>query len=215
MEDFAINPFDAIVITILVLSGIISLTRGFTTEALSLASWAGAAIITLQAHPLIAPVAYTYISPKFMADIVIYSLLGMVSFMILRFLAGKIGDSIKQSHIGALDRALGILFGLVRGMLLISIAYLFVTLFVSGRHLPDWFTKAKSRPLVEYGASMVNALNPYKDKMDFDETRKDIEALQRLKKMTPSFPTRQKKEEEYEEDSQKKMDELFEEVSKE
>jgi len=215
MENIAINPFDAIVITILVLSGIISLTRGFTTEALSLASWAGAAIFTLQVHPMIAPKAYEFISPKFMADIVLYALLGMSSFIMLRFLAGKIGDSIKQSHIGALDRALGILFGLVRGMLLISITYLVVTLFVSGRHLPDWFTNAKSRPLVEYGASMLNALNPYKDDLDFEETRKDIEALQRLKKMTPSFPTGKKKEEEYEEDSQKKMDKLFEEISKE
>ncbi|WP_321391400.1 CvpA family protein [Emcibacter sp.] len=210
-----LNPFDVIVISTLLISGIVSWTKGFTTEALSLGAWAGAAIITLQGHPIASPYAYELIQPELMADIITYALLGVVSLVVLKLIAGAIGRKIKESHVGALDRGLGILFGTLRGMLLICFIYLLTTPFISAKNYPDWYKEAKSRPLVEYGASMLNAMNPYKDDIDLDETRKDIEALERLKKMMPSFPGSAKKEDGYDKDSTEEMDDLFKKLSDE
>ncbi|WP_417318089.1 CvpA family protein [Emcibacter sp.] len=214
MEGF-LNPLDVIVISTLLISGIISWSKGFTTEALSLAAWAGAIIITLQGHPVVSPHTYKLIQPEIMADIITYALLGIGSLVIFKLIASTVGRRIKESHIGALDRGLGILFGTLRGMLLICFVYLLTTPFISPKNYPDWFIEAKSRPLVEYGASMLNAMNPYKDDIDLEETRKDIEALERLKKMMPSFPSNSRKEEGYDKKSTEEMDELFKKLSDE
>jgi len=215
MESSFINPFDAGVLIILILSGVISLSKGFVTEALSLGAYVGAIFLTLQGHPFVAPYVHDLVKPELIADVITYALIGIVSLAALKFLASFLGGMVKDSHIGALDRAMGVLFGLARGIFLISFIYLITTPFISKNNYPDWYQDAKSRPLVEYGASMLNAINPYKDDIDFDETRKDIEALERLKRMAPSFPSGSKDEAKYDNKSRDEMNDLAEKYSKE
>lgn len=147
-----------------------------------------------------------------MASIISYAALGIFSLLIFKFIAVMTGKMIKESHIGALDRGLGALFGMARGMLIVSFLYLLTTPFYSPGNYPEWFEGAKSRPLIEYGASVINTLNPYKDDINFEERRKDMEALDRLKNMVPSFPsTRDDKG--YEKDNRDGLDNLFKESS--
>ncbi|MFC7050606.1 CvpA family protein [Emcibacter nanhaiensis] len=201
-----LNPFDIIVLATLVISGIVSWSKGFTTEALSLAAWAGALILTLQGQPLAAPYARELIQPDIMASIISYALLGVVSLMLLKFIATFIGRKIKESHVGALDRSLGVLFGILRGMLLICVIFLVINTFVSPKHFPDWYQDSKSRPLVEYGASMVNAMNPLKDDIDPEETRENMSLL---KNIFTSFSSSSRDEEGYDKENTDEMDELF------
>ena len=189
MEGLTINAVDIIVLLIIGASAIIALMRGFTTEALSLGAWIGAIFVTLQGHPILVSKISTFVQPDFMASMVTYATLGILSLIVFKYIAVMIGKLIKESHIGALDRGLGVLFGIARGMLLVSFCYLLTTPFYSPGNYPEWFEQSKSKPLIEYGASIVNALNPYKDDVDFEERRKDMDALDRLKKMVPSFPS--------------------------
>ena len=139
------------------------------------------------------------------------------SLIILKILAGFLGKQVKDSSIGALDRGLGILFGVARGMLLISFIYLLTTPFISKNNYPDSFQQARSRSLIEYGASILNSLNPLKDEIDFDERRKDMEALDRLKDMVPSFPSGNNSNDEdalYEKENREELDKLIKDSSK-
>lgn len=191
--------------------------RGFTTEALSLAAWVGAIFITLQGHPILVPYVGEFVSPDFMASIITYAALGILSLMLFKFIAVMIGKTIKESHIGALDRGLGILFGIARGMLLVSFAYLLTTPFISPGQYPVWFEEAKSKPLIEYGANVLNAMNPYKDSEAFEERKKDLEALERLRKMTPSFPSSNNSSSNgpgYEKETREELDKLIKENTK-
>ena len=147
-----------------------------------------------------------------MASMITYAALGIFSLLIFKFVAVMAGKMIKESHIGALDRGLGALFGMARGMLIVSFLYLLTTPFYSPGNYPDWFEQSKSRPLIEYGASMINSLNPYKDDIDFEERRKDMEALDRLKDMVPSFPS-SSDETGYEKENRDELDKLFKDSS--
>ena len=191
---------------------LIAITRGFTTEALSLVAWVAAIILTLQGHPYLYPYVVEYVQPDFMASIITYAALGIFSLLIFKFVAVMAGKLIKESHIGALDRGLGALFGMARGMLIVSFLYLLTTPFYSPGNYPEWFEEAKSRPLIEYGASIINSLNPYKDDIDFEERRRDMEALDRLKDMVPSFPS-SNDETNYEKENREELDNLFKESS--
>lgn len=196
---------------------LIAITRGFTTEALSLVAWVAAIFITLQGHPVLYPFVVDFVQPDFMASMITYAALGIISLIIFKFAAVMIGKTIKESHVGALDRGLGVLFGIARGTLIVSFLYLLTTPFYSPGNYPDWFEEAKSRPLIEYGASVINAINPYKDDIDFEERRKDMEALNRLKDMVPSFPSTSAsdgQETQYDDESREELNKLVREGTK-
>ena len=50
-----------------------------------------------------------------------------------------------DSRVGALDRTLGFLFGLGRGLLIVVVAFQFFIWLVPDRSQPDWVRSAKSR----------------------------------------------------------------------
>jgi len=215
-QGFTVNPLDAAVVIILIIFGIASYVRGFTASALTLLAWGGAFLLTGYFAPVALPHIYEVIQPELIAYVITYAVMFALSLLILKLIAGLIGRMVKNSDIGSLDSALGLLFGLFSGMFIVSALYMITTPFISNNNHPDWFQEAKSRPLIQYGASMISAMNPYFDKLDIEEKRKDIEALERMKKMIPSFPSDDKKDkkgENYKKENQDEMDKLFEKLS--
>ena len=69
----------------------------------------------------------------------------------------------KNSPIGPLDRALGIAFGVVRGLVIVGLAYLAFTYFVPIRQQPDWLTEARTLPLMQSTAEVLLSLVPNQD----------------------------------------------------
>ena len=63
---------------------------------------------------------------------------------------------ILDSRIGALDRTLGFLFGLARGLLIVVVAFLFFSWLVPDKQRPDWITGAKSRMVLQGTGRLVN-----------------------------------------------------------
>ncbi|NOZ66456.1 MAG: CvpA family protein [Alphaproteobacteria bacterium] len=217
-QGISFNPLDATVVVIMLIFGIASYVRGFTAAALTLAAWGGAFMVTSYGAPQVMPNVYEIIQPEIIAYAITYAVMFALSLLILKLVAGMVGKMVRNSDIGTLDSAMGLLFGLFSGMFVISALYMLTTPFISENNLPNWFKQAKSRPLIQYGASMISAMNPYFDKLDLNEKRKDIEALERLKNMTSSFRTKNKKDktdEQYKKENQKEMDKLFKELSKE
>ena len=214
-EGLSINPLDATVIMILIIFGIASYMRGFTASALTIAAWGGAFIITSYFAPSTIPYISDVVKPEIIAFAITYAVMFMLSLFLLKMIAGIIGKVIKDSNIGSLDSAMGLLFGLFSGMFVVSAIYMLTTPFISENNQPNWFKNAKSKPLIQYGASMISAVNPYFDDLNLEEKRKDLEALERLKKMMPSYPANDKKQEKYDKKNQQEIDKLFEKLSSE
>ena len=79
-------------------------------------------------------------------------------------------------RIGALDRTLGFLFGLARGLLIVVVAYLFFSWLVPDKQRPDWVTGAKSRVVLQGTGDWLMSLLP-------DDPENTI--LKRFKKNKP------------------------------
>lgn len=156
------NAGDLVVITIVVLSGLIALMRGFIREVLSLAAWVGAAFVTMWGFSYARPHARALIGNPMLADITAGVVLFLVSLVVFSIVSHAIGNAVRNSGLNALDRSLGFVFGLARGLLLIGLGYL--TLAMWGWNTPadrpDWIRTARTLPLVEATAEFLRGLAP-------------------------------------------------------
>ena len=178
-----VGPFtnlDLAVIAIVVLSGLVAMYRGLTREVLSILSWAaaaGAVFCFIRYHKDIAeevakqfanPVQTSYV---YVAQVAIGGLIFLVVLIIVHLITARISDSVLDSRVGAIDRILGLAFGMARGFVLIVIPYMFAVSFVCKDNparsstlgcrpgeLPGWVENAQSLPLINQTSGTLFSL---------------------------------------------------------
>ncbi|MNE76127.1 Colicin V production protein [compost metagenome] len=84
----------------------------------------------------------------------------LVALIVISFITSKIADFIIDSRIGALDRTLGFLFGVARGLLLLVVALAFWNWLVDVKIQPTWMTQAKSKPFLDMLVQKLEAVLP-------------------------------------------------------
>ena len=112
-----ITILDLILLGVMLVSGLLAMVRGFMREILSIAAWGAAAIATLYSFSKLLPTAKTYFSNDTVAAAVVVAGVFIGTLIVVSVITVRISDMILDSRIGALDRTLGFLFGLARGLL--------------------------------------------------------------------------------------------------
>jgi membrane protein required for colicin V production len=100
------------------------------------------------------------IAVEFIASLLTGVGIFLVTLVLFSVLTRIISNRIQQSSLGALDRSLGLLFGIARGAVIVVLAWLALGYLVTEEDRPGWIQEARSRPLVERGASLLLALVP-------------------------------------------------------
>ena len=173
-----IAPVDLVVLGLLLLSGIWGFLRGFVREVLGIAGWLGAVAATWFALPLAQPLARDLIAIETVADGAAALLIFLIALVIFSLIAGAIAQQVRSSSLGALDRALGFLFGLGRGALVAVIALLVVQFALRDERLPPWIAEARALPLVQRGADLLQQVLPLDHLPDRLRTRGSADAEQ-------------------------------------
>src|SRR5262245_55396237 len=107
---------DIAVLAILMISGLIATYRGFMKEALSVSSWAIAALAAVFFWPVAKPFARSVIQPELLADITGLLCLFVLLLIPISFIAFRLQEMVRGKRAGPLDRSLGFVFGLSRGL---------------------------------------------------------------------------------------------------
>ncbi|MEQ9814709.1 MAG: CvpA family protein [Azospirillaceae bacterium] len=160
MTDWPIGPGDLAVLIVLFLSALFAFLRGFVREFLGVLGWIGAALVTIFAFPVVAPEVRLLLGMELIADLGTGLVLFIGSLAIFSVLAHFASKGIRGTSLSAVDRSLGILFGLARGALLVSLGYLVFIYIDDDGVLPGWITESRSRPLVAQGATLLVGLVP-------------------------------------------------------
>ncbi len=160
MESLPINIVDIIVVAVLLISGLLAFFRGLVHEVLSVSAWIGAGFATLYGYPLLTPYVMQVISSQLVAQIVAGVVVFIAVLILISLLSHAISKRVKESALGALDRSLGFVFGLLRGAFLICLCWLLLSWVLPGEDRPAWLQDAKSRPVIETGAELLEALVP-------------------------------------------------------
>jgi len=171
-----ITLLDIILLVVMLISGLLAMIRGFMREILSIGAWGVAALATLYAYARVLPMAKQYFSSDMVAAGVTVGGIFLLTLLIVSIITVRISDMILDSRVGALDRTLGFLFGLGRGLVIVVVAFLFFAWLVPERSQPEWVKGAKSKVVLQSTGQWLMSMLP-------DDPESTI--LKRLKKTKP------------------------------
>jgi membrane protein required for colicin V production len=168
-----ITLLDIILLLVMLVSGLLAMIRGFMREVLSIGSWGVAALVTLYSYPRVLPLAKQYFASDSVAAAVSAGGIFLGTLLIVSIITARISDMVLDSRVGALDRTLGFLFGLARGLVIVVVAFLFFAWLVPDRSQPEWVRSAKSKLVLQNTGQWLMSMLP-------DDPESTI--LKRLKK---------------------------------
>src|ERR1700691_5186089 len=171
-----ITLLDIILLVVMLVSGLLAMVRGFMREVLSITAWVLAAAVTLYSYGKLLPYAKQYFNNDIVAAVAVVGGVFLVTLLVVSVLTIRVSDMVLDSRVGALDRTLGFLFGLGRGLIIVVVAFQFFPRLVPDRSQPDWVKSAKSRVVLAGTGQWLMSMLP-------DDPESTI--LKRLKRPKP------------------------------
>ena len=228
MDGFPVNPVDILVALVMLISALLALSRGAVREILGVSAWVGAALVAVFAFPHVRPYPRQWVADNWpeldlgetLADAGTALVLFLVALILFTIVNQMISGYVQRSRMGALDRSVGFIFGLLRGAVLVCLAYmLFVWAVKEPEDRPPWVEEAKAMPYIQMGAEMIRQITPEELRSRTERTAKDtkqnIQKLQdaerSLRALSEPVPDKHGAEQErdgYDEDQRKQMDGL-------
>ena len=154
------NALDLAIIGVIALSAIFAFARGFVREALSIIAWLGAAGITLYGFNSVYAVTIRFVTTPLLADLIAGAGLFVISLIVLTIITGYLARFADSGALSPINRTLGLIFGLARGVVLVALAYLVVDISLPQNDRPPWIKEAKSERFLAKGAEMLRTALP-------------------------------------------------------
>lgn len=151
---------DIVVICITVFSGLLSLMRGFSRELLSLMTWLGSALFAILFHKILAAILSNFVHNLTIASILSIGIIFIVSFILLSYFSVKISQGLGRSFVGPLDKFLGLIYGVARGVLIVAMLVFLISNMIELQNKKAWLTKARTYFLLNNIGEQVYSLIP-------------------------------------------------------
>lgn len=109
------------ILAVIALSALFGVTRGLVREALSLGGWVLAIWVALEFSPRLSDLMATAITIVSLRFILAFVMLFIVTLVLAALLSHVIAQTVRKSSLSGTDRALGGLFGVLRGVVLVVV----------------------------------------------------------------------------------------------
>lgn len=155
------TQFDFIVLGLLLISAAVGFARGAVREVFALVALVAAAALALFGLPVFGPVVREVIKPGWLGTAAALVLVFGVAFVALRLIGAAIARQVQNTQmLGFLDRSLGLLIGLGRGLIVLGALFLMFTAATPEDLRPRWITGAQTWPLASSMGGLILKLTP-------------------------------------------------------
>jgi len=153
---------DIFLIAVMLISGLLAMVRGFMREILSIVAWVAAAAAAVYSFPRLLPLATQYFGGwnEWLVKGLTVGAVFLGTLIIVSIFTVRLSDKILDSRIGALDRSLGFLFGLARGLIIVVVAFVFFNWLVPQKSQPEAIKNARSRVVLQGTGDWLERLLP-------------------------------------------------------
>jgi len=155
---FDLTFFDWMYIGVLLGSTIWASIRGGVYETIATLSWVVAAIAARFISPWLGGVFQSWLGvaePTIGTLLASYFVVFFVILIAFGFFNQKLRDRVQESMMRVADHTLGILFGIVRGIVVMGLLYWGMLWYYSGAGLPYWADNARTRPVAQLTAKTI------------------------------------------------------------
>jgi membrane protein required for colicin V production len=141
MEGFTL--VDAVVAGVILLSAILAYARGLVREGMAIVGWIGAAIVGFMfAAPVQPLVKELPVVGKFLSDscelsiVAAFAVVFALALIVASLFTPLLSSAIHRTVLGGIDQGLGFLFGAVRGVLLVAVAFIVYDRAIASEAIP-------------------------------------------------------------------------------
>lgn len=147
-----LTAFDALVLALVALMGVIGLARGFVHEVASLGAWVAGVLAVRFFHAPAKLLLATMVEGETLAAALALIGLFVGAFVLVKLLGGALSRQTRASVIGPVDRLLGLGFGLAKGVVAAVLLFLLTNMGLEmlgpPQSQPLWFKEARSTPVL-------------------------------------------------------------------
>ncbi len=225
---------DIVVGVVILVSAAISFLRGFIREVLTIAGVVGGILAAIFLGPKLAPVMrgwfgveegqtpeklFDMVPMDVAADATAYAVIFVVFVIAISVLSHFISGGVKAMGLGPIDRTLGIMFGVVRGFILLGLFYLPFHLMMKEDSKAELFKDSRTHYLIENVAETLTDYLPDSEEVEAAAKEKQNDFKDKLleqnllsgdkKKEEGAEPAKPAPEDGYNDQEREKIDQLF------
>lgn len=155
------SQFDFLVFALLGVSAAVGFFRGAVREIFALMALVVAAGLAVLGLPVFGPPVRDVIQPDWLGTIAAIVLVFVIAFIALRLIGAGLAQRVQKTQmVGFLDRSLGLLIGLGRGLIVLGALYLMFNAATPEDLRPRWITEARTWPLASNMGRLLDELAP-------------------------------------------------------
>jgi len=119
---------DLVIIAIIALSALISLIRGFVKESISLVTWVVAGVLALRYYSPMGDLLEPFIASANLRNWVGGGILFLATLIVGAIVNFIVSQLVSKTGLSGTDKALGVVFGAARGVLIVTMIVLLASL---------------------------------------------------------------------------------------
>jgi membrane protein required for colicin V production len=156
-----VSQFDFLVFALLGVSAAVGFFRGAVREIFALMALVVAAGLAVLGLPVFGPPVREVVQPDWLGTIAAIVLVFVIAFIALRLIGAGLAQRVQKTQmVGFLDRSLGLLIGLGRGLIVLGALYLMFNAATPEDLRPRWITQARTWPLASNMGRLLDELAP-------------------------------------------------------
>lgn len=160
----SLTVFDAIVFAVVLMSALMGFSRGFMRELATLAALFVASAATYLGYRFFGEKIASYLpenAPDFTSLAIVFSVAFLIVYILTRIVGGRFTSLIQGAEgVGMLDRMVGFVFGIARGLALPFVLAWLLIIMVPPQAVPEFISQSVTYPYFERIATSLNANIP-------------------------------------------------------